>query len=131
MGMRLGNGPSGLQLQESTGLAGFALINGTPTIISWSVPNDGQMHRYEIFMIIKVASSETGGQVNLNFTAPDGTPQSIEAFAGGLPGPGIHFPVNSNGTGAVVVAPGTIVSITEQTALTAGAAVLYAEIWGS
>ena len=114
------------RLQATTGPAGFALQNGTPTVISWTAPNDGQLHRALFFGSMHVTAAETGGQVNFSYTLPDGTANGVTAAAGGA------------GTGpqnvffyTVVVQAGSTVSVVQATALTLGAAVLWAEIWGS
>lgn len=115
------------QLQATTGVNGFALINGTPTILSWTAPNDGQVHRVWLIAQENVTSPETGGQVNLNFRDLQGNAQSRQAIPGGA----------GNGfTGgftpmAFLVQAGQTVSAVQGTALTAGAATVWAELWAS
>ena len=51
------------RLVATTGVNGFMLQNATPNILSWTAPNDGNMHRLIVFATLHVTSSETGGKV--------------------------------------------------------------------
>jgi heme/copper-type cytochrome/quinol oxidase subunit 2 len=115
-----------LQLQATTGLPGFTLQNATPTILSWTAPNDGNMHRLWIFGELLVSSTQTGGAVNLNIVDPTSTPRVRSIWSGNV---AAGFGIPNNGA-QVTIAPGTAVTLV-QTAQTAGASVLYAELWGS
>lgn len=119
---------TGLQLMATTGLAGFALQNATPTIQSWTAPNDGNLHRAQIFAVQHVVSTETGGGVQVVYTLPDGTVAAPHtALAGGAAaGDGI---LQNNL--CILVQAGTTVTVKQASALTAGAAVVWAEIWAS
>lgn len=116
-----------LAKQAATAVTGYALANVTGTIISWTAPNDGNLHRFMIFCAQSVMSAETGGTVLVMCTNPDGTAASHQLYPGG------------SGTGDIqqsnpftrMVKAGTTVSITQTTALTGGAATMWAEIWGS
>jgi hypothetical protein len=123
--MTLPYGFQGLELQASTGPDGFALQNGTPTILSWTAPNDGQMHRVLLLAGLNVTSDETGGQVKLTLTQPDGSTR----------GPTIFSAAQSAGTQGVIqdglVKAGSTVTLAQSSALTGGAAVVFAELWGS
>jgi hypothetical protein len=119
-------GSTVLPLQVSTGAAGFSLINGTQTILSWTAPNDGQLHRVLVGLSQHVTVAETGGTVTLTYTYPDGQAQTRTPYPGG------------SGTGSSTQGPfyervqaGTTVSIQQTTALTLGTAVIWAEIQGS
>jgi hypothetical protein len=120
-----------LALQAATPAAGYTLVNGTGTIISWTAPNDGQLHWVIVFGLGHVTSPQTGGQINISFTAPDGTAKSA-AYDGGGHGTGVFEPNNGGGTGypAILVQAGSAVSVVQQTALTAGASLFWAGIWG-
>jgi hypothetical protein len=126
----MGNYPFGanpaLALQAATPAAGFALVNGTPTILTWTAPNDGQQHRVQVFASLHVTSTETGGVINLTGVFPDGTSATFQLIAGSQ-GSGTFSP---NPARQIIVEAGQTVTVT-QTALTGGAAVLWAEIWGS
>jgi hypothetical protein len=117
-----------LQLQAATPVAGTALVNGTPTIVSWTAPNDGRLHRFALFGGLSVSSTQTGGLVNLTFTAPDGSAQNLNVFAGALTA--AYWEINSVYQCMSLIQAGATVGIV-QTAQTAGASKLYAEIWGA
>jgi hypothetical protein len=125
-GFGFGGAGGPLVKQAATPVAGFALQNATPTILSWTAPNNGQVHRFWLIAVQHVTSLETGGEVDLAFTLPDGTTVSgVVMFAAG----------SSAGASSAniprLIESGTAVTITQATALTAGAAVVWAEIWGS
>ncbi len=115
-----------LNLQAATPLAGYQLINGTGTIISWTTPNDGQLHRVLLLYNQHVTSGETGGQIQITTTTPDSGTHAYTIENGGS---GTGFSQGSNT--AYLVAPNTAVTVAQSSALTAGAAVFWAEIWGS
>jgi len=119
---------SGLQKLASTGLNGYNLQNASPvSVISCNIPNDGNLHRFMIFAALHVTSAETGGQITVTYTLPDGTVPSHTLFAAGL-GVGDNVPALPY---MITVKPGTVISIQQVTALTVGAAIMWAEIWGS
>ena len=112
--------------QATTGVAGFALQNGTPTIMTWSVPNDGKMHHGMVFATLDVTSTETGGAVTLTVTDPGGGLGTHTLLAGGA----------SSGSSTIPSAfpfaaeAGSSVIVAQSSALTGGAATLYGSIWG-
>ena len=114
-----------LSLQATTGVDGYTLINGTGDVITYQPPSDGGLHRVTIHATLSVTSGETGGAVIATGTAPDGSALSVTLFAGGA----------SNGASRIQssmqVKGGTTVAVHQSSALTAGAAVMWAEIWGS
>ena len=116
----------GLQLLESTGINGFNLQDATPTILSWTSPNDGNLHRVTVFMSLYVSSAETGGQINIQYVVPSGQTNAASVTGGGS-GAGAHTFTNYE----IIIGPNTTVSLVQASALTAGAAVLWAEMWGS
>ena len=120
-----------LILQVSTGPAGVALVNGTPTIISWTAPNDGNLHRFVFQGSRNVTVSETGGAIALTYTVngASGGAQSLTVAAGNTAAPS-NASLSNSGFGATI-APGTTVSVVQSGALTLGACTVYAEIWGS
>jgi hypothetical protein len=115
-----------LELQAATPLAGYTMVNSTGTIISWTAPNDGKMHRVAVFGMQEMTSGGTGGVVNLDFTDPGGTTHAFAIFAANA-GLGGHAPGLVT---TVLVAPGTVVKVAQDSALTAGAGIVWAEIWG-
>jgi hypothetical protein len=114
--------PVQLNIVQSTGQAGYTLINGTGTLFTWTAPNDGALHRFTINATQHVTGAETGGVIQVAFTAPDGTASTFNLFAGGS-GLGV-----TSGTGSRQVEAGTVVTVSQSTALTAGAAILWADL---
>jgi hypothetical protein len=123
-----GSAPNPLTFQISTPMTGFPLVNGTPNIISWTAPNDGKMHRFLVWGGETVSSAQTGGEINVTFTAPDGSVQNITMLGPSL-STGFSL-IDAVYQMMSLILPGTTVSINQATAQTAGAAKLYAEIWG-
>ena len=114
-----------LLLQATTGVGGFALTAGTPNILSWTAPNDGQVHR--IILVAKInAVSEVGGQLNVSGDIPGGASYNQQVLAGSLgSGVGTAAPIS------FLVQAGTTITLALATALTGGSATVYAEFWGS
>jgi hypothetical protein len=108
--------------QARTAATGFALVNGTPNIITWTTPNDGQMHQAITSGTLIVSSALTGGAVIVRYTA-GGVAQAAQLMAG-------NAAANVSGQQTVTADPNTTVTIAQQTAATAGAATLYAAISG-
>ena len=119
-------GPT-LALQATTGTAGYALINGTGNIITWTTPNDGALHRVIILGNINVSSAETGGQITATAFDASGAELFLTSDPGGH-GTGTKTTFTMLG---ITVKANTTVSVLQNTALTVGAATLWAEIWGS
>jgi hypothetical protein len=106
-----------------TASGGFALVNGTPTILSVTAPNDGQVHQYFVSAALNVTVNEVGGLLQLFYTA-----------GGQVYQPGVVGGSSVIGTypfSLVVPAdPNTTVQIRQTSALTAGTATLIAAISG-
>lgn len=120
-------GAPALQLQAATPLAGYTLVNGTGTVLTWNVPNDGKLHRFTVYASQDVTVATTGGNIAVSWTMPDNTGGAW----GVLPGTQASLGFNFSQTSYLVLAkPGTTVTVTQSSALTAGAAVAWAEIWG-
>lgn len=118
----------GIPLQASTGTAGYALVNGTGTIISWTAPADGALHRAALFGSLHCTVTATGGLINASWTGPDGTAATHTFYSAGQTA---GSPIQPGGAYLITVQAGTTVSIAQGSALTGGAASLWAEIWGS
>jgi hypothetical protein len=118
-----------MTLQATTGINGYALVNGTGTIISWTPPNDGNMHRSVVFAMLNITSTETGGELAIEFYGPSSAGGNL-AFGLFSPNLGAGWEGITSWI-AILSAPNEPVAITQYSALTGGAAVLYAEIWGS
>jgi hypothetical protein len=115
-----------LTLLAATTTSGYTLVNGTGTIISWTAPNDGNLHRVMVFAALTVTTTQVGGQLEVNFTAPGGAAGSPVLYAGSL-GTGTRGP----GVILLTVEAGSTVSVVQSTAQSSGASVLWAELWGS
>lgn len=107
----------------STPVAGFALQNATPIILSWTAPADGLNHSVFIPCSLAVSAAETGGLIVAATVAPDGTTgqSTLESAGQGI---GQH-----PGQIAAVIKPGSTVTVQQTSALTAGAATLWAQMW--
>lgn len=120
---------AGLTKVATTGANGFALQNGTSTILSWTAPDDGNLHSVILCGKLNVTAVMTGGAtefllngVGLNMSNRTSTTQF---FGGG------GFGVGDFGPFQVTLEPGDTIGIAQSSALTAGAATVYAEIWAS
>jgi hypothetical protein len=116
-----------LGLLAATPAAGFALQNATPTILTWTAPNDGNLHRVIVVGELIVTSGQTGGAVSLEFTDPGGTARTRTVWAGGLSSGYNNVPVGLLQT----VEAGTTVSVVQTSAQSGGAATTWSELWGS
>jgi hypothetical protein len=116
---------AGLSKVTATPLAGYTLVNGTGTVsgMTWTSPNDGQMHMILVTANIDVTSNETGGAIGVSLTSPNGVTHVPGVYAAGLSAGFAYF------TMAYFVEPNTTVTLQQTTALTAGAATLWAAIW--
>jgi hypothetical protein len=116
-----------LGLVATTGLSGVALVNGTPVILTWTAPNDGNMHRLIAIGLVGVAVAETGGQVNVVYTDMNGVAQNSVLATAGL-GTG-STQINNAGRQLILVPPNGTVQIKQASALTSGTATLWCELW--
>lgn len=114
----------------TTGTAGFTLTNGTPNIISWTAPSDGAVHMFVCVSVAHVTSAETGGTVQVIYQSPitGVTNHFTQILAGGL---GTDTNGQTGTTIFALVQPGATVTVQQTVALTAGAATVYAELWGN
>jgi hypothetical protein len=117
------------KLQAITPGEGYALVDGTGTILSWEVPASANGIVMIVF-VLSVTEAETGGRISLNWTLPGGTPATPSTVqAGGEATPDTY----SQGGGSAITTicePGTTVYLDQATALTAGAATVWAAILG-
>jgi hypothetical protein len=117
-----------LSLQATTGTAGYPLEDATPNIIAWTAPNDGNMHRVLISLGMNVSSATTGGQISVTFTDPGGNVHSNQSMIAASRSAG--FSGNAGAFACFPIEAGSTVTISQSTDMTAGAATLWAEIWG-
>ena len=116
--------PSGtMRTVQQTPQAGFALTGGTPTILQYTVPNDGKQHTVAPSLMLRVTSALTGGAINVSYTI-NGTPTITPWIPAGS-ALGIAFNANPD---QLQVDPGTTVFIQQGSAVTVGAAAAFASI---
>lgn len=111
-------------VQAATTASGFALANSTGTICSWAVPNDGKQHFALAVISMNITSTATGGAIVWTFSNPANVSQTPSLVAASQAAGTKHA------TDTAIVMAGTTVSITQNTAMTAGAAVVWAAIIG-
>ena len=118
-----------LALQATTGPSGFTKVTtGVPaTILTWTAPNDGKMHRVICFAEENVTATQTGGTCVLNFTTPSGQAGTASVIANnGAAG------VNSGTARPLLVQANSTVTLQQTVNVTAGGpATVWAELWGS
>src|SRR5579862_5196763 len=113
-----------LAAQAATPLAGTALVNGTPNLLQWTAPNDGQVHSFNVAATAHVTLALTGGQIQVKWTSA-GVNQVSTLLAGGeAAGTYVGLFLGNGGNGPQQCDPGTTVTIQQTSAVTAGAAVL-------
>jgi hypothetical protein len=114
-----------LLLQAATPAGGYTLVNGTGNVVTWTAPSDGQVHRVMVLASLSVTSVATGGTISVAYTTPDGQAHTSSVFATSQSAGG-HLQQLP-----VIMQAGTAVTVSQSAALTAGAAALWAELWGS
>jgi len=115
-------------VQASTGSSGYALVNGTGNIASYTTPNDGNPHQIQVVCMKVISSGETGGQIQVAFTDPGGTPRNATIFNGGG---SAGFQVTTNASNCLLFAEAnTTVTLKQSSALSGGASTLYCNLIG-
>ena len=116
----------------STGVDGFALQNGTPTILSWTAPSTGGLRTAQVSGYLDVTSQETGGTLLVVLKNP-GSTQLLDAIfiSGGGTAPGVYWPNGADVVFPLAVLPGYSVELVQSSPLTAGAATVFAQIFAS
>jgi hypothetical protein len=108
--------PTGSGMAQSQTAPSYTLVNSTATILTVQVPADGRAHTCVVASNKRVTSNETGGAITLNWTC-NGQAQNTALHAGGQASG--NFPVSQ----VICCDAGTLVTITQSSALTAGASV--------
>jgi len=109
-----------------TGASGYTLVNGTGNIITWTAPNDGNLHTAVLVVSWEVSSSETGGQMTWGTTMPGGHSPTLSVSAGGQGAGGYLLAAEG-----MAVAPNATATFRQASALSGGAAIAYAQIWAA
>jgi hypothetical protein len=117
-----------LATTDTSNPSGYSLINGTGTVLTWTAPNDGATHIVLVAATLDVASTETGGKLTVGFTMPDGTSGYTYQLSAG--GQGVGYDYSLYSVPPLIVKANTSVFITQSTALTSGAAKLWAKFIG-
>ena len=118
--------PSGLaETVAATPAAGSALTSGTPTFLTWTAPNDGNLHQVNLIYSLQVTSLETGGAITMSITAPGGGTLTPSVNAGGSAAGNFANNIQR------LVAPNTTVTVAQTSALTGGAATFFGILVGA
>src|SRR5215475_7538353 len=117
---------SPLALVATTGPDAFQLQNATPSILSWTAPSDGLLHRAAIYACKSVTANETGGAISVYI---NNASWATVLFPGGQQ---TTFRIASgSATAAIAVPSGATLNVVQSSALTAGFSYLFCEIWAS
>ena len=114
-------------ITAETSATGVTLINGTQTILSVTAPNDGKVHILLAASSIKTVSSAiTGGATGFRWKALPTTTQTGGTTANTSVSRYTQNVISNNI--AMLIKPNTVASFVQSTAMTAGAAKVYAKI---
>lgn len=113
---------AGISTVAATALAGWTMTTGTPTILSWTAPNDGKVHNVTVGGSFYVTSATTGGQINVTYTVPSGAGTRTDQMSAATQATGSHPVVGYQ----FAVEPNTTVTIAQESSMSAGAA----KFWG-
>lgn len=105
-----------------TPLTGFAKVNGTPTVLTVQIPNDGQTHPVLVTYQKLTTVAETQGAMRVNYTL-NGSANFLPGLDAGGAGIGTQ-----NANASIEADPGTTVTLAQTSALTAGASTVFASI---
>ncbi len=119
--------PAGIPITAETSSTGVALINGTQTILTATVPNDGKPHTLIYWYIKHVITAITGGAVAMDWTSLIGTAYN-DATSVVSVSYNYHPPATAVKGTHMNVKPGATVTFNQTSAMTAGAAKVYAKI---
>ena len=113
-------------ITAETSATGVALINGTQTILTATVPNDGKVHLLVGASVVKdVTTALTGGKITIKWTTGAGDTRAVST---GLTTVTAHSISVVYTTASLTLKAGTLVTLEQTTAMTAGAAKVYAKI---
>lgn len=118
------SGLGGLGLLETTTQTGTALNNTTQQFFQWTAPADGNLHRVMLHADLNITSVLTGGSIQLNYTSPANTSVIKSVSTQTAVGEYVLGPLS------FLIKSGSTVTLAQSAAMSAGAAVLYAELWG-
>lgn len=108
-----------------TPATGFALTAGTPTIFTYTTPNDGNEHAYILFNTVVGTGTLSTGQSQLQWTSGGQTNTLIISNASNGDG-------TFNNTYAFAADPNTAINYTQNVALSGGGSMIeYASLLGA
>jgi hypothetical protein len=129
------NGTVPLSVAAATTTAGYTLVNATGTILTWTAPNDGKLHRAKLFYTEHVSSGKTGGGITFGSLSGAGngtlTPDGAAGWQTVMGGGESAGARGSENVTELIVGAGNTIFLYQNSALSAGAAVAWAEIWAS
>lgn len=128
----VGGGSSGLAQVATTGASGYALVNSTGTILSWTAPNDGNLHTVLVSGGMNVSGTPAGGRIYTTFVV--GGSSQTNMLLINPTSSGYWSMTSGHNTPGVVgfcCDPNTTVTVQQGSALTSGTATLYATIFVS
>lgn len=96
----------GLSVSSKTDLDGYTLAGSTGTVLSWTVPDDGEIHVVEVMLYEVVTSALTGGAVSPPAGGPSDTAQTITVLPAGV-AVGVHGSAVPTFTQGLLVYPGS------------------------
>lgn len=111
-------------LDQGAQVAGVALINGTPNLLTYFVPNDGNPHAILIIGAAIVTSAETGGAVQVVLTDQTSGQTSTTTISAGTLAAGVQ----ATTVVAATLSAGSKVVINQSSALSAGAATVNIKV---
>jgi hypothetical protein len=111
----------------STGLNGVALENGYPNILQWTAPIDGHLHMVWVAVHLSISADQTGGQLAWAASMNGNFMSNIFDDGGHIAGTETPLQICP---GPFLLMPGDYVVLGQASPLTAGAATIYAEMWG-
>jgi hypothetical protein len=122
-----GKAPAGtVSKLAGTPAAGYAYTAGiNTTIATFTTPNDGKMHHFQLaWTIVAGAAGTTGGAIRLIYTS--GGQQNFTSINAG----GLTDNDYLEGSFVATIDPNTTVTLQQQTALSAGSATMFATMIG-
>ena len=114
--------------QRQADLENYAQPDSSPTLLSWTAPNDGKNHGFYVTGTQHVASNLTGGAIAASFTDPQGGTGTIYLI--GNSNTAGTYAFADGAFGGAIIGPGTSVQLNQYEAVTAGSGTVSASIWG-
>jgi hypothetical protein len=104
-----------------------ALVNGTQDIVTWTAPNDGNLHSVIFTYRENCTANETGGQIYVMVYDSANNVVCGSQVSGGGTFSGQYI----RSTEAPAIRPGERVALYQYTPVSAGAMTIYAELWAN